>query len=175
MVIPTGTTGVLFVCYANLCRSPLAEGVFRELARRRGLLDTLMIDSAGTDAFEGASPHPLSIAACRARGIELTGSSRQLVRDDLGRFDHIVLADRQNRAALTRLAAPSSFGPLDQYRARIRLLREISDPGARGADLDVPDPIGAGAEGYELVFRLVERGCERLLDEIEASRAPVRG
>jgi protein-tyrosine phosphatase len=163
-------TGVLFVCYANMCRSPLAEGLFRHLARERGVVDQLNIDSAGTVAIEGGQPHPLSVDACKRRGIELAGVGRQLTRVDLARFDHIVLMDRYNRSQLERMAAPSAFGPLDAHRARIRLLREISDPSAAGEDLDVPDPIGFGSDGYEHVFELVERGCNALLDEIVAHR-----
>ena len=160
-------TAVLFVCYANMCRSPLAEGVFRHLAGERGHLERLTIDSAGTVAIEGGAPHPLSVDICRSRGIELEGTGRQILRVDLARFDHIVLMDRHNRSQLERMAAPSAFGPLDAHRARIRLLREISHPNARGDDLDVPDPIGHGPEGYELVFNLVHEGCRALLDEIE--------
>ncbi len=159
--------GVLFVCYANMCRSPLAEGLFRHLATQRGMIDRLDIDSAGTTAIEGCKPHPLSVAACGSRGIELHGKGRQLVRTDLSRFHHIVLMDRQNRAELQRMAPPATFGPLSSFRARVRLMREISDPNASGEALDVPDPIGHGAEGYEIVFDQVERGCNALLDEIE--------
>jgi protein-tyrosine phosphatase len=158
--------GVLFVCYANMCRSPLAEGVFRHLAAQRGLLDRLHIDSAGTDAAEGCSPHPLSCSIALAHGITLEGSGRQLIRDDLNRFDHVVVMDRSNYAKIARLAAPSSRGELKGFRARLRTLRSISDPQATGIALDVPDPIGAGMERYREIYELIERGCNALLDEI---------
>ena len=160
------TIGVLFVCYANMCRSPLAEGVFRHLAQRRGMLDRLHIDSAGTDAAEGCSPHPLSCSIAMAHGITLEGVGRQLIRDDLSRFDHVVVMDRSNYKKITRLAVPSSNGQLTGFRARLRTLRSIADPKATGDAMDVPDPIGAGMERYREVYELIERGCDALLDEL---------
>jgi protein-tyrosine phosphatase len=153
------TSSVLFVCYANICRSPLAEGTFRWLAERRGVLDRLTIDSAGTSAMEGAPPHSLSQAI-----------AGQLVRDDLSRFDHVVVMDRQNLETIRRLTG-SGFGSQAGFHARVRLLREIADPKATGADLDVPDPIGRGADHYRAVFGMIERGCAALLDEL----FPIRG
>lgn len=169
--------GVLFVCYANMCRSPLAEGVFKHLAAQRGLLDRLDIDSAGTDAAEGCPPHPLSCSIALAHGITLESCGRQLVRADLSRFDHVVVMDRSNYAKIARLASPSARGELTGYRARLRTLRSIADPHATGIALDVPDPIGEGADRYREIYELIERGCSALLDEIvEQRRAqdPVR-
>jgi protein-tyrosine phosphatase len=161
-----GRTGVLFVCYANMCRSPLAEGVFRHLAAQRGMLDRLDLDSAGTDASEGCSPHPLSCSIALAHGITLEGRGRQLIRDDLNRFDHVVVMDRSNYAKIARLAAPSSRGELEGFRARLRTLRSIANPNATGLALDVPDPIGGDADRYREVYELIERGCNALLDEL---------
>ena len=158
--------GVLFVCYANMCRSPLAEGVFRHLAAERGMLERLDIDSAGTDAREGCAPHPLSCDIARVHGITLEGEGRQLVRDDLSRFDHVVVMDRQNYNRIARLAAPSAFGPIEGFRAQVRTLRSIANPRASGRDIDVPDPIGGGPGIYAKVYELVAEGCAALLDEI---------
>lgn len=162
---PIARTSVLFVCYANICRSPLAEGTFRWLAERRGVLDRLTIDSAGTSAMDGAPPHSLSQAIASEQGFMLDGESRQLIRDDLSRFDHVVVMDRQNLETIRRLTG-SAFGLQTGFRARVRLLREIAEPGATGADLDVPDPIGRGVDHYRTVFGMIERGCTGLLDEL---------
>jgi len=169
--------GVLFVCYANICRSPLAEGTFRWLAERRGVLDRLTIASAGTSAMDGAPPHSLSQAIAAEHGFMLEGESQQLVRDDLSRYDHVIVMDRQNLATIQRLTG-SAFGPLASanpervgFRARVRLLRELADPGASGADLDVPDPIGRGPDHYRAVFGLIERGCAALVDELFGPQA----
>jgi protein-tyrosine phosphatase len=166
---PGQRIGVLFVCYANICRSPLAAGVLDHLARARSpaLADRLLIDSAGTSAMEGAPPHPLSCEIAEQHGFRLSGQSRQLIRDDLSRFDHVVVMDRRNLETIRRLAAPSAFGSLADYRANIRLLRAIAKPKAKDRDLDVPDPIGGDARRYAEVYTLVSEGCEALLDELE--------
>jgi protein-tyrosine phosphatase len=165
---PTASpVGVLFVCHANMCRSPLAEGIFRKLADARGLTDRLQIDSAGTDAVEGCPPHPRSCEIAAAHGITLTGAGRQLVRHDLSRFDHVVVMDRRNYDKIARLAAPSAFGELEGFRARLRMLRAIADPKASGRGLDVPDPIGYGPERYAEAYELIAAGCSALLDEID--------
>ena len=156
--------GVLFVCHANVCRSPLAEGVFRHMVDAAGRSADFRIDSAGTYAMEGAGPHPNSCAVASAHGIRLEGASRQLLRDDLERFDHILVMDRSNWRELERLAQPSAFGPLDGYPARIRLLLTVGDPDAR--EIDVRDPIGRTVEAYEATYRLLEGACRRLLEEL---------
>lgn len=164
--------GVLFVCYANVCRSPLAEGLLRHLAERRGLVDRLRIDSAGTSAMEGVLPHRLSREIAEQHGFNLSGRSRQLIRDDLSRFDHVVVMDRHNYSTIERLAAPSAFGSLAGYRAKIRLLRAITNPKAKGPELDVPDPIGGDARRYAEVYALMLAGCEALLAELEQELRP---
>ena len=165
---PGRNIGVLFVCYANVCRSPLAAGLLRELAKQHGLAERLAIDSAGTSAMEGNPPHPLSCAIAEQHGFALHGRARQLLRDDLTRFDHVVVMDRQNFSTIERLAAPSAFGSLDGYRAKIRLLRAIANPKAKGRELDVPDPIGGDGRRYAEVYELMREGCDALLDEIAA-------
>ncbi|MFO7563898.1 MAG: low molecular weight protein-tyrosine-phosphatase [Enhygromyxa sp.] len=164
---PGPRIGVLFVCYANVCRSPLAEGLMRRLAAGRGLEQRLRIDSAGTCAMEGAPPHPRSCEIAERHGFALAGRSRQLIRDDLTRFEHVVVMDQHNYSTIERLAAPSAFGSLAGYRAKIRLLRAIANPKARGRELDVPDPIGGDAHRYAEVYALMLAGCEALLDELE--------
>ena len=89
------------------------------------------IDSAGTFAMEGAPPHPKSVAVAKEHGIRLEGQSRQLSRHDLSTFDHILVMDRQNLHELQTLAAPSAFGPLEDYHARIRMLAAASVPTVR--------------------------------------------
>lgn len=164
---PKPKIGVLFVCYANMCRSPLAAGLLRMVADLRGLGSRLYIDSAGTNAMEGVAPHPLSCAIAEQRGFTLEGYARQLIRDDLTRFEQVVVMDRQNLSTIERLAAPSAFGSLDGYRAQIRLLRAIAKPRAKGADLDVPDPVGRDETRYAEVYEILREGCEALLDELE--------
>lgn len=161
--------GVLFVCHANQCRSPLAEGIFRHLAAQRGELERFEIDSAGTWARDGVPPHPHSCDVARRHGIDLetlTGVSRSIAPDDLQRFAHVIAMDRANEDDILRLRRISAFGPVEGDQGRVRLLRHVRRPGARGLDADVPDPVGRGPEAYERVYELLVDGCEALLDEL---------
>ncbi|MEE9385787.1 MAG: low molecular weight protein-tyrosine-phosphatase [Nannocystaceae bacterium] len=160
---------VLFVCYANVCRSPLAEGIFRQLATERGLAERIEIDSAGTSAMHGSTPHPRSIQIAALHGIDVSGISRQIMRDDIYTFDHIVLMDRANHRALTRLATPSAFAPEQTPRARIRLLLQIANPRVKAHALDVPDPINGGPTAYPHCFELIQQGCQALLEELTSN------
>jgi protein-tyrosine phosphatase len=151
---------VLFVCLGNICRSPLAEGVFRHLARERGLADRLRVDSAGTgDWHVGEPPDRRSAAVARDHGIELESRARQVTAADADAFDLVLAMDRSNLAELERL-----FG--GRGAAELRLFRHW-DPGADG-DADVPDPYYGGPDGFEEVHRMVTRTCAALLDEVEA-------
>jgi len=164
----TPTTGVLFVCHANMCRSPLAHGLFVHRARQRGVLDQLDIDSAGTWAADGIAPHWGSLHVAELFGISLdvAGSSRVISPDDLQRFAHIIVMDRANLADVERLRRLSAFGAVEGDQATVRLLRAVETPHARGADLDVPDPVRGGEPEFRQVYELVDRGCVALLDEL---------
>jgi protein-tyrosine phosphatase len=151
---------VLFVCMGNICRSPLAESVFRHLVRERGMEDRFEIDSAGTSGYHaGDPPDARSVATARARGVTVSGASRPLSRRDLHDFDYVIVMDAENRAEVDRLR--SSAGGA----ARVHRLREW-DPERSG--LDVPDPYYGGTSGFEEVHDIVERSCAALLDHLLA-------
>jgi len=157
------TVRVLFVCLGNICRSPLAEGVFLSLLREAGADDRFEVDSAGTAGYHiGDLPDPRTRDVARRRGIELTSRARQVEAEDLDRFDYVVVMDSQNLADVRRLADGA------EVRAEIRRLREFDDE--NGGDLDVPDPYYGGPQGFEDVHDIVERSCRRLLDHITAVR-----
>lgn len=160
--------GVLFVCHANMCRSPLAHGLFVEQARQRGVLGRLDIDSAGTWAAEGIQPHAGSVAVADKHGISLesAGTSRGLRPDDLQRFVHIIVMDRANLADVERLRRLSAFGPVEGGQARVRLLQAVGNRKPRGNDQDVPDPVRGGEREFDHVYQLVQQGCALLLDEL---------
>lgn len=158
-------TGVLFVCLGNICRSPLAEGVFRHMAAARGLSDQFNVDSAGTGAWHvGEPPDPRSMEVAARHGVRLNGQARQVRPEDFSEFDLVVAMDRDNLRHLERQAAAGSG------HARVRLLRSW-DPEA-GNDLDVPDPYYGGGSGFDHVFDMVERSCEALLNELSRGGAP---
>jgi protein-tyrosine phosphatase len=153
---------LLFVCLGNICRSPTAEGVMRDLLRREGLQGQIRLDSAGTGAWHiGEPPDARATAAARARGIALEGAARQVRAEDFEDFDLLLAMDGRNVRDLHRLA------PDAESSARIRLLREF-DPLSAG-DLDVPDPYHGGARGFEDVLDLVQAACVGLLAEVRGA------
>lgn len=158
------TLRVCFVCLGNICRSPTAEGVMRHLVAQAGRADAFEIDSAGTAAYhEGERPDRRSIAAARARGVELPGRARQLQPSDFARFDHVLAMDRENLRELLRLA------PDEASRAKVALLRSF-DPEAP-PQAEVPDPYYGGADGFDHVLDLCMAACRGFLAHVdEAAR-----
>jgi protein-tyrosine phosphatase len=155
----TDKLGVLFVCLGNICRSPLAEGLFRSQVDAAGLTEHFDIDSAGTSSYHaGDPPDPRTSSVARARGVELAGQSRQLKFADLERFDYVLVMDEENHSAVKRLAREKA------PRASIHRLREF-DPESNG-DLDVPDPYYGGERGFENVHDMVERATRALLEHL---------
>ena len=153
---------ILFVCMGNICRSPLAEAVFRHLAGQRGFADRFEVDSAGVSGYhEGDPPDRRSTETARRRGVRLTGRSRPLGARDLRTFDYVIAMDTENLDGIRELEARAGGG------ARVHRLREWDpDPG----DGDVPDPYYGGARGFEDVHDIVERSCAALLDDLLEQR-----
>ena len=153
---------ILFVCLGNICRSPAAEGVFREKARRAGLLDQLEIDSAGTGAWhEGEAPDRRMQKAASARGYDLSPlRARQTTVNDFSRFDYIFAMDRDNLVNLKQQAA-------DLYHDRIHLfLGLVPDLQVR----EVPDPYYGGAGGFNQVLDLVESASDQLILQLQEGK-----
>jgi protein-tyrosine phosphatase len=145
---------VLFVCYGNSCRSPLAEGIFRDKVSRAGLDRRVAADSAGTHApGAGQPPHPLARRVANRHGLDIDDLRvRRFDAADFDRFDRIVVMDSMNRDDLLAHARD------DRDRAKVRLLRDT--------DGDVPDPISGGEEKYEQAFSQIDEACERLLGDV---------
>ena len=151
---------VLFVCLGNICRSPLAEGVFLHLAEARGVRDRIHVDSAGTGAWHvGERPDPRSLDVAERNGVELPGVARRVTPDDFHDFDRIVAMDRANLSDLEGLRPAGA-------KAELHLLRD-HDP--EPEDGEVPDPYFGGDDGFAVVWRMVHRSCEALLDEVVAA------
>ena len=141
---------ILFVCTGNICRSPTAEGVFREMARRQGL--RVHVESAGThDYHVGEPPDERAQHHAKRRGYDLSEQrARHVSTGDFEAFDLIVAMDRGHLRLLQRACPP-------QHREKLRLFL---------ADRDVPDPYYGGPGGFEQVLDLVEVACRDLLAEI---------
>ena len=154
-------TRVLFVCLGNICRSPLAEGVFRNLVDEAGLSDRFLIDSAGTGSWHvGERPDARAAMVAKEHGVELDTRARQVTERDLHDFDHVLAMDRENLLSLKRMAG-SSGGD-----AEIELLRAY-DPDPDGDD--VPDPYYGGVSGFENVYDIVARSCDALLKRLRVA------
>lgn len=149
---------VLFVCMGNICRSPAAEGVFRNLHVELAPQLELHIDSAGTHAYHiGEPPDPRSQAAAMARGVDISGHrGRQVMVDDFHAFDYVLAMDSANQKRLQALR------PRDAH-AELKLLLDYAP---QVADKDVPDPYYGGTRGFEEVLDLVEAGGRGLMAEI---------
>lgn len=150
--------GVLFVCLGNICRSPLAEALFREAVREEGLADRFRIDSAGTSGYhDGEPPDARTTATAQRRGVTVGGVSRRVTAADVDAFDYLVVMDADNLREVRRLTG-------GREAPTVVRLREF-DPQASG-DLDVPDPYFGGPDGFDRVHDIVERSARGLLAHI---------
>jgi protein-tyrosine phosphatase len=151
------TPSILFVCLGNICRSPLAEGVFRDLAAREGV--AVEVDSAGTgDWHFGHPPDKRAQAVAAKNGVDICGLRARLVTlDDFRRFDYIVAMDASN---LANLAAMRPKGAKAEVGRLLDYAKEAGVP-------YVPDPYYGGPEGFDETYRLVVAGAKGLLEHIE--------
>ncbi len=152
------STRILFVCLGNICRSPTAEAVLRDLLTREAPDLSVEIDSAGIgDWHIGEPPDQRALAAARRRGLDMSRlRARQIASEDFARFDFILAMDRANLSDLRR-RAPT------QYRERVRLFLEFAPD--VGMD-EVPDPYYGGEAGFEEVLDLAEQAARGLLSYI---------
>jgi protein-tyrosine phosphatase len=160
-------TRITFVCLGNICRSPLAEGVFKHLVEEAGAEGEFEIESSGVGSWHvGEAADQRAQETARRHGLQLTGVAQQFSPRDFDRFDVIVALDREVAAHLKRMA------PNPGAQRKVRLLRE-SDP-ERGPsaeryaseDLDVPDPYYGGPKGFESAYQMIERSSRKLLEEL---------
>lgn len=146
---------VLFVCMGNICRSPTAEGVFRQTMQTRAPDLNVHVDSAGTHAYHvGEPPDHRACRAAARRGIDLSDQrARRVSTADFSAFDLVLAMDEDNLRMLSGISPP-------EYRSRIRLFLEFAPEAGRDS---VPDPYYGGATGFEYVLDLVEEASLGLL------------
>jgi len=149
---------VLFVCMGNLCRSPMAEGVFRYHVNRAGMDRRIAIDSAGThDYHVGDPPDPRAQRAAGRRGYDLSGQRGRQVSDaDFSEFDYLLAMDEVNLRVLKRLCPR-------QHAHKLKLLMEFSTSTVLR---EVPDPYYGGEQGFERVLDMVEDASQGLLEHL---------
>ncbi|MFD7226875.1 low molecular weight protein-tyrosine-phosphatase [Streptomyces sp. NPDC059881] len=147
---------VCFVCTGNICRSPMAESVFRARVEEAGLGGLVEVDSAGTGGWhEGDGADHRTVTVLRANGYGSGHVARQFRVSWFAGLDLVIALDQGHLRELRRLA------PTDADAAKVRLLRSY-DPAA-GAELDVPDPYYGGMDGFEECLEMVEAASEGLL------------
>lgn len=151
---------VMFFCLGNICRSPLAEALFRYHVRNRGLDDRFEIASSGTSSYHvGESPDPGSVRVAKER-LDLDISSQraqQLDASHLRDYDYLVAMDRSNFSNARRLTGADE--------ANLLLLRDF-EPDEADRGTDVPDPWGGGPSHFEKVYDIVYRCTEAFLDHV---------
>ena len=145
------------VCLGNICRSPMAEGVLRHYAEKKGLKIT--IDSAGTARYHvGQAPDRRAVATMKGHGMDISGlRGRQVSRSDFDRFDLLLAMDEDNAAELMILA------PDETSRAKVRLIMaHVPDHDLRS----VPDPYYGGPDDFEQVHAMLVEACQAIIDGI---------
>jgi len=158
---------LLFVCLGNICRSPMAEGVFRRVAEDAGLLHLFEIDSAGMgDWHKGEAPDHRAQKAAHARGIDISGqAARKVEIEDFENFDLVLAMDATNVADLYDIAPHAA-------RHKIRRFLEYAP---HTDTYDVPDPYFGGTEGFDHALDLIETAAQGLLADLTADSAEKTG
>jgi protein-tyrosine phosphatase len=150
---------VLFVCAGNICRSPTAEGVFRQSVASAGLDQKVLLDSAGTHGYHvGHPPDRRAQLAAAQRGYDIAGlRARQVTGQDFIEFDYILAMDLDNLSHLKQVAPAQHLGKLALFM----------DYGSARQGEEVPDPYYGGAQGFELVLDMAEDAAQGLLQQIK--------
>lgn len=149
------TFRILILCHGNICRSPMAEFILKDLINRRGLQDRFYIESAAVSTEEiGNSIYPPAKRCLSAQGIPFDKSktARQVTRADYDRFDLIICMDRMNLRWLKYIIPNDPAG-------KVRLMMSYA-----GQDRDVADPWYTG--DFETTYRDLTEATEKLLEQL---------
>lgn len=146
------------VCLGNICRSPLAEGAMRQKAEQRNV--DITVDSCGTSNYHiGETPDPRSIENAHENGVDISNlRARQFAPEDFDRFDRIFVMDHSNYSDVVAQAQSE-----DQIN-KVEMILNILEP---GKNQPVPDPYFGGPDGFQHVFELLDKACDKILDDIE--------
>jgi len=143
---------VLMVCTANICRSPMAHAILREMIKARGLADKITVNSAGTHVpIKGLLPDKRSLVVLKENSVNTKKlKTRQFITKDIEKFNYILVMDNKNLDTIQQRIGVET--------ANVRLLLEHG--------LDVPDPYYAHPDEFRHVFSVIEEACKIFLDKI---------
>ncbi|GAA4820975.1 low molecular weight protein-tyrosine-phosphatase [Algivirga pacifica] len=149
---------VLFVCLGNICRSPMAEGIFQHLVQERQLEHHFEIDSAGTSGWHnGELPDPNMMKTAALHGINLESRSRKFIKEDFEKFDYIIPMDQSN------LRNMKALQPTAAQVEKLHMMRAY-DKTRSGADVE--DPYGMAMDGFERCYQVLLEANSNFLEEL---------
>jgi len=148
---------ILFVCLGNICRSPLAEGILKKKFEENNIAGT--IHSAGFEPYhEGQHPDPRSVSTAGKHDIDISGKvARLFTTDDFNHYDKILVMDAMNHADVMRVART------EEDRRKVDFLLNLVN---EGSDDEVPDPYYGGASGFDKVYDMMDRACDRIVKDL---------
>ena len=150
---------VMFVCQGNICRSPLAEGIFNHLALQRDLQRRIRADSSGTIGYhQGELPDARMRSVAATHGVTLTHRAQQF-NDSHFNCDLVLAMDSYNYRDILAIAKPDAVHRVQMFR--------LYDPRG-GPHAEVPDPYYGGEKGFEEVYHMVMRTCNVLVQRFES-------
>lgn len=149
--------GILFVCLGNICRSPLAEAIFRKKVNDLGMENLFHVDSCGTGAYHvGQQPDPRTRAVATKNGIPINHNCRQLANEDFEQYDLIIAMDQQNHENILKKGGISQT-------SKVIMMRSFDPAGGH----EVPDPYFGAEKEFDEVFSILDRSINSMILDLK--------